>query len=179
MSFYGNTTGAQSKFQFDKIYHNYEELKNNAKKDNIFLNRYVLIEYGEGSSYTENYNIDKSKHGRSYDSTVWQKVYDENEEKYKMIAELNVPKITGNGSIQVQAANATNEVEITLVWNEFCLNADIPEKYLKRYFSGIFFYAFYTRLDYVLAFLKSGRGQTSFFVWTKKINFPILIFTYL
>lgn len=119
MSFYGNTTGAQSKFQFDKIYHNYEELKNNAKKDNIFLNRYVLIEYGEGSSYTENYNIDKSKHGRSYDSTVWQKIYDGNEEKYKMIAELNVPKITGNGSIQVSAADDTNEVEIMLVWNEF------------------------------------------------------------
>ena len=43
------------------------------------------------SNYTVNYNID-TKHygeGRGYDSTVWQKMYIDNMEKYVMIAELN------------------------------------------------------------------------------------------
>lgn len=41
--------------------------------------------------YTKNYNIDTSMYGagRGYDSTVWQKVYAQGEEKYVMIAELN------------------------------------------------------------------------------------------
>ncbi len=41
------------------------------------------------SNYTTNYNIDKLEYGRGYDSTVWQKVYVNNEEKYIKIAELN------------------------------------------------------------------------------------------
>lgn len=43
------------------------------------------------SPYTINYNIDTAKYGpgRGYDSTVWQKVYTDNLEKYVMIAELN------------------------------------------------------------------------------------------
>lgn len=43
------------------------------------------------NAYTTNYNIDMSKYGagRGYDSTVWQKVYANNTEKYVMIAELN------------------------------------------------------------------------------------------
>ena len=43
------------------------------------------------SNYTINYNLD-TKHygeGRGYDSTVWQKMYIDNTEKYVMIAELN------------------------------------------------------------------------------------------
>lgn len=43
--------------------------------------------------YTVNYAIDTDKNaygaGRGYDSTVWQKVYENNQEKYVMIAELN------------------------------------------------------------------------------------------
>lgn len=41
--------------------------------------------------YTSNYNIDTATYGpgRGYDSTVWQKVYMQNTEKYVMIAELN------------------------------------------------------------------------------------------
>ena len=41
--------------------------------------------------YTSNYNIDTAMYGagRGYDSTVWQKVYSQNTEKYVMIAELN------------------------------------------------------------------------------------------
>lgn len=42
-------------------------------------------------NYTKNYNIDINKYGagRGYDSTVWQKTYVNNVEKYVMIAELN------------------------------------------------------------------------------------------
>lgn len=42
-------------------------------------------------NYTQNYNIDIAKYGagRGYDSTVWQKTYVNNAEKYVMIAELN------------------------------------------------------------------------------------------
>lgn len=42
-------------------------------------------------NYTINYNIDTKYYGsgRGYDSTVWQKVYTEEKEKYVMIAELN------------------------------------------------------------------------------------------
>lgn len=43
------------------------------------------------SNYTKNYAIDNEKYGagRGYDSTVWQKAYIDNIEKYIMIAELN------------------------------------------------------------------------------------------
>lgn len=43
------------------------------------------------SNYTKNYAIDNEKYGagRGYDSTVWQKAYIDNVEKYIMIAELN------------------------------------------------------------------------------------------
>lgn len=43
------------------------------------------------SNYVKNYAIDNEKYGagRGYDSTVWQKIYIDNIEKYIMIAELN------------------------------------------------------------------------------------------
>lgn len=43
------------------------------------------------SPYNENYNIDIQKYGpsRGYDSTVWQKVYADEQERYVMVAELN------------------------------------------------------------------------------------------
>lgn len=43
------------------------------------------------SNYVMNFNIDTAKYGegRGYDSTVWQKVYVEGNEKYVQIAELN------------------------------------------------------------------------------------------
>ena len=45
----------------------------------------------DSTPYTSNYNIDIKRYGegRGYDSTVWQKVYSNNKEKYVMIAELN------------------------------------------------------------------------------------------
>lgn len=46
---------------------------------------------GSESNYVMNFNIDTAKYGesRGYDSTVWQKVYVNNIEKYVQIAELN------------------------------------------------------------------------------------------
>ena len=46
---------------------------------------------GADSVYTTNYEIDTREYGsgRGFDSTVWQKVYVENQIKYVMIAELN------------------------------------------------------------------------------------------
>lgn len=174
MGFYGNiTNNAKTQFQFDKIYPNRYQLDKLAKSDDIYIGRYVLIEYDSENSYqkddflriwvdsqgygyqdanktlaltsgtckvgdmfivseddlltnleevynsihyiykvieatstyaklekvtgsldtnyTKNYNIDINNYGqgRGYDSTVWQKVYVENTEKYVMIAELN------------------------------------------------------------------------------------------
>lgn len=46
----------------------------------------------DSNIYFENYVIDKRAYpdmGRGYDSTVWQKVYADNQEKYVMLAELN------------------------------------------------------------------------------------------
>lgn len=39
--------------------------------------------------HIQNYTLDQEKYNRSYDSTVWQKVYEDGIEKYILIAELN------------------------------------------------------------------------------------------
>ena len=58
------------------------------------------------SVFTRNYNIDKVYNTeRSYDSTVWQKVYVGNEEKYVMIADLNT--ITPTFSFTADAPTVT------------------------------------------------------------------------
>lgn len=56
----------------------------------------VEVEYATytqytGGLYTVNYNTDVDEYGtsRGYDSTVWQKVYKEGQDKYVMVAELN------------------------------------------------------------------------------------------
>ena len=180
MGFYGNITNTnKTQFTFDKTYSSRFEMEKNLAKDEVYLGRYVLVEYdintrdtyqqcyaknygaeinlyssnnyeeisilkwsanpegknavttgdivyvaeelnnpnsalifykcinpkdsNEGvnaifspistseSAYTNNYNIDMDAYGpgRGYDSTVWQKVYTQNSEKYVMIAELN------------------------------------------------------------------------------------------
>ena len=62
--------------------------------ENEVLKNYALFEKvasNTDSAYVLNFNIDKAKYNtsRGYDSTVWQKVYANNEEKYVMVAELN------------------------------------------------------------------------------------------
>ena len=53
----------------------------------------AIFEYAvdSDSNYVLNFNIDTSRYGasRGYDSTVWQKVFDNGQDKYVMIAELN------------------------------------------------------------------------------------------
>ena len=53
----------------------------------------AIFEYAvdSDSNYVLNFNIDTAKYGagRGYDSTVWQKVFDNGQDKYVMIAELN------------------------------------------------------------------------------------------
>lgn len=94
MGFYGNITNtSRTQFQFDKIYPNRAMMNLQASSDGVYIGRFVLVEYGEGETYQKNYEIDKSNPGtdigRGYDSTVWQKVHLDGEEKYVMIAELN------------------------------------------------------------------------------------------
>lgn len=79
-----------------------------SETSNIYIFYIITSEYQANSStgatfkevvkgdtntpnYTQNYNIDIAKYGagRGYDSTVWQKTYVNNVEKYVMIAELN------------------------------------------------------------------------------------------
>lgn len=72
---YNNETGAYE----DR---NYADLKDITKTD----------KKPEIDPYFSNYAIDKTVYGdigRGYDSTVWQKIYQDDKEKYVMIAELN------------------------------------------------------------------------------------------
>lgn len=113
MGFYGNITNTnKTSFNFDKVYPNRYLMDQWATTDGVFLGRYVLVEYdtetkkedystdsvypedsAEGKTFYEiNYLIDKTQYGtasRLYDSTVWQKVYTDDGERYVMIAELN------------------------------------------------------------------------------------------
>lgn len=59
-------------------------------KDSKVL-QYSSVISDNGNPYVANYNIDIMAYGagRGYDSTVWQKVYSGEQEKYVMIAELN------------------------------------------------------------------------------------------
>lgn len=61
----------------------------NANSDGAL--QVTLISELENNAYNENYRIDNNEYGpsRGYDSTVWQKVYVDNQERYVMIAELN------------------------------------------------------------------------------------------
>jgi hypothetical protein len=58
----------------------------------------------EGSNYARNWSIDYDMYQRGYDSTVWQKIYIDNEEKYIMIAELNatIPHLTASTDIPTE-----------------------------------------------------------------------------
>lgn len=51
MSFYGNVKNTtRTQFHFDRIYPNRHSMDSNAKKDNIFAGRYVLVEYEQDIS---------------------------------------------------------------------------------------------------------------------------------
>jgi PKD repeat protein len=101
-SLYGNLYGTQ--FTFDAIYPNRKEMDKQANSDNVFLNRYVLINYGNSQAEFEtNLAIDNSKYnpdssqwdfGVGYDKTVWMKSFDNTQTSeggytYIKIANLN------------------------------------------------------------------------------------------
>lgn len=118
MGFYGNVTGvASTQFSFDKTFPNRVALDGNPAGDGVYINRFVLIEYGEKQSddYKRNEEIDMNKYQANYDSTVWQKIYSDNGTvKYVMIAELNaaIPKF---GLVPV----APSEVPLTPEFDKF------------------------------------------------------------
>lgn len=118
MPFYGNITNKRNQFTYDKVYPNKTSLLNTVsaanvetittneiiiekQDDGVFIGRYILIDYGsnellndnELSEHEKNYQIDNvnidSGLQRSWDSTVWQKVYLDNQLTYVLIAELN------------------------------------------------------------------------------------------
>ena len=94
MGFYGNITNTnRTQFVFDKIYPNRTTMDSSTNTDSVFIGRYVLIDYDTGEGYHKNYYTDVEESGystdRGYDSTVWQKVFVNETEKYVMIAELN------------------------------------------------------------------------------------------
>lgn len=51
----------------------------------------IVNSYESYDNYIHNYNVDRVQYGvsRGYDSTVWQKVYENSSAKYVMVAELN------------------------------------------------------------------------------------------
>ena len=51
----------------------------------------IVNSYTSYDNYIHNYNVDRVQYGvsRGYDSTVWQKVYENSSAKYVMVAELN------------------------------------------------------------------------------------------
>ena len=88
--FYGNINNInRSQFHFDKIYTSRAEMEDNINKDDVYVGRFVLIEYGNSNDFNENIKIDTDKYNKSFDSTVWQKVNKDGIDSYVMIAELN------------------------------------------------------------------------------------------
>ena len=55
MGFYGNiTNNAKTQFQFDKVFANRKQMDNSAKSDDIYIGRYVLVNYDNtNSSYNK------------------------------------------------------------------------------------------------------------------------------
>ena len=147
MGFYGNITNVnKTSLNFDKTYPNRYLMDYNASSDGVFLGRYVLVEYDLESSidqypegiypenienrtpYEINFDIDKTNYqavSRLYDSTVWQKVYTSDGERYVMIAELNsiVPSIrmtidapTENNPQTPYFSAESNNIDYQLHW---------------------------------------------------------------
>ena len=88
--FYGNINNInRSQFHFDKIYTSRIEMEANKNTDDVYIGRFVLIEYGNGKNFDEIIDKDIEKYGKSFDSTVWQKVNKDGIDSYVMIAELN------------------------------------------------------------------------------------------
>lgn len=112
MSFYGR--GKPATFlTFDKIYPSYTEMMDNVNSDEVFLSRYVLIEYGSDQEYEAN----ATKDNVNYDSTVWKKVKNSDGKfTYIKIADLNT---TNPGfTIELTEPSDTPKVELDKTDND-------------------------------------------------------------
>lgn len=117
MAFYGNITNRRNQFIYDKIYSsktamltelgaNLLDIDNNIitinsnNDDGVFIGRYVLINYATMPNQTDKDNPyandiatakenGKAEKAKSWDATVWQKTYIDNQLKYILIAELD------------------------------------------------------------------------------------------
>lgn len=80
-------------YSYDNNLYTFYLITSNYQADSSSAATFKEIVSGDESSpnYVKNYNIDINVYGagRGYDSTVWQKTYVNNIEKYVMIAELN------------------------------------------------------------------------------------------
>lgn len=80
-------------YSYDNNLYTFYVITSNYQADSSSAATFKEIVSGDESSpnYVKNYNIDINVYGagRGYDSTVWQKTYVNNIEKYVMIAELN------------------------------------------------------------------------------------------
>ncbi len=152
MSFYGNIKRVNSSpFVFDKYYPNRATMEAEMNSDGVYIGRYVLVKYTckytsetdhtlqyfnkynittDAVNFTSEYqdNIDADKNYKdTFDSTVWQKIYSQGQEKYIMVAELRaeVPKI----SLDIehpQYLDATGEG----VWNQPEISAQSDDVFL-------------------------------------------------
>lgn len=91
-SLYGaNRIGSVGNITFDKIYPNRMDMEFDLKKGeyNIFIGRYVLVDYGLRGSEEYSYNAarDSEKYKAVYDSTIWQIT----ENGPILVSELNTP----------------------------------------------------------------------------------------
>ena len=152
MSIYGKVKRVgSSSFQFDRVYSsrldmeyvlNNDGTKASARKDGVYVGRYVLVEYGERygadqqelDSYIQNREKDIQEYGNTYDSTVWQKVYENNKEKYIMVAELNatVPQLSLNlqKPLQYEIDNSSNDKYYILDGGKLKSFSHVKETYL-------------------------------------------------
>ena len=91
-SLYGaNRIGSVGNITFDKIYPNRTDMEIDLGKGeyNIFIGRYVLVDYGLRGSVEYNYNAarDRDRYEADYDSTIWQIT----ENGPMLVSELNTP----------------------------------------------------------------------------------------
>ena len=118
MPFYGNITDRKNQFTYDRIYGSYSELADNipaeelvdlkaltAKDDGILVGRYILIDYeanaNDSSEIVRRKNTDINNYGRSWDSTVWQKILANNKSQYILIADFNEENINEEVSLMI------------------------------------------------------------------------------
>ena len=92
--FYGSqksTPATQLTLFIDKVYNNREEMEENVSVDEIFIGRYVLINYGENGSAeeTENASKDLERYEDRFNHTIWMKQYTPNGDKYIQVGSLD------------------------------------------------------------------------------------------